>query len=680
MTPRAKLKKRGFVMTGGGAKGLYEAGVIHAFHITGMEFDVITGSSIGAMNSIFFAEYLYQKRLLPAETLSDPARAVEALDPFVKAFHHAWLQFPDRKIVDDSAQGPIGQLKDDLETVDLDVPPLVRLAWWWTDPDHKSVPPPTVWPALIRLAGQLVNHLGGVNELLRIYKYNQGNMLQEFARTYLRRFGLEHALVPPDQDHKVKDVFTLPISALRPEHLSGDASAPDTPGTATYILVDPERTLRDYAQKDITVRLTRANFRTGRLEMSTYVPIDSFVRFMEKQAWRLQVANPDQIPLGSFRLQIPGNPNAINAAVCSGRFPGVFSPYPITSIYPASDPENALLYHMLEDWLASPDVQTAIQQARTDTPGSMPAARWQDLFNSWRDSRSMRAFFPNASDVFVDGGTIDNTPSNSAVDFVKEWIEHQGLSKRDVALELFIIYLDIEPQSTFLQVEDPASFEVVQRTLDIQGAANRSSDANTVQTINSFGQRAEDLATVLNLVLDNVQTTFATLTPDQQRQLQNNIYTQANDLALRGFLGEQADGILTRIDDWLRQTMEKGLPVHVDPIKVYPEKMALDTLQFTERLGYRKENAILMLTTGCADTLWTLRNHLETQPAPLDTLDQQVLALAKHWMDSDNSAAWPANPGDQAKMRSTWQCQRTACVFHAHHCQHGAMIRTAETA
>jgi NTE family protein len=48
-----KLKKRGFVMTGGGAKGLYEAGVIHAFHITGMEFDVITGSSIGAMNSAF---------------------------------------------------------------------------------------------------------------------------------------------------------------------------------------------------------------------------------------------------------------------------------------------------------------------------------------------------------------------------------------------------------------------------------------------------------------------------------------------------------------------------------------------------------------------------------------------------------------------------------------------------
>ena len=61
MTDNPKTKRRGFVMTGGGAKGLYEAGVINAFHVTGMEFDVITGSSIGAMNAIFYAEYLLQK-------------------------------------------------------------------------------------------------------------------------------------------------------------------------------------------------------------------------------------------------------------------------------------------------------------------------------------------------------------------------------------------------------------------------------------------------------------------------------------------------------------------------------------------------------------------------------------------------------------------------------------------
>ena len=33
MINSGKYKVRGFVMTGGGAKGFYEAGVIHAFHI-----------------------------------------------------------------------------------------------------------------------------------------------------------------------------------------------------------------------------------------------------------------------------------------------------------------------------------------------------------------------------------------------------------------------------------------------------------------------------------------------------------------------------------------------------------------------------------------------------------------------------------------------------------------------
>jgi predicted acylesterase/phospholipase RssA len=127
MSKNKKLKKRGFVMTGGGAKGLYEAGVIHAFHITGMEFDVITGSSIGAMNSIFFAEYLYRKRQLNPELRGDYTRAVEEMDDMVKAFHHAWLTMPDARIVDDSEEGPLGQVVDDLKNFDISLPQLVEL-------------------------------------------------------------------------------------------------------------------------------------------------------------------------------------------------------------------------------------------------------------------------------------------------------------------------------------------------------------------------------------------------------------------------------------------------------------------------------------------------------------------------------------------------------------------------
>ena len=131
-----KTKQRGFVMTGGGAKGLYEAGVIHALHLSGMEFDVITGSSIGAINSVFFAEYLYRKRQLSDDVRQDPLRAIEKMDSLVQAYHHAWLQLPDKRLIDDREEGPLGRIKDDLLRFNLNLPQIVRLGWWWTDPSR----------------------------------------------------------------------------------------------------------------------------------------------------------------------------------------------------------------------------------------------------------------------------------------------------------------------------------------------------------------------------------------------------------------------------------------------------------------------------------------------------------------------------------------------------------------
>jgi predicted acylesterase/phospholipase RssA len=173
--PDSQRVRRGFVMTGGGAKGLYEAGVIHAFHLTGMEFDVITGSSIGAFNSVFFAEYLLRKKDLTPEVRGDPERAVEAMDKLVKGFHHAWLQMPEKKIVDDSETGPLGQLKDDLLKFKICLPDLTRIAWWLTDPEREGFkPPPSTWLALGRLGNQLRGRLGGVGKLLDILRRYAG--------------------------------------------------------------------------------------------------------------------------------------------------------------------------------------------------------------------------------------------------------------------------------------------------------------------------------------------------------------------------------------------------------------------------------------------------------------------------------------------------------------------------
>ena len=665
-----KLKKRGFVMTGGGAKGLYEAGVIHAFHLTGMEFDVITGSSIGAMNSAFFAEYLFQKRGLPDDVLTDPLRAVEALDPLVKAYHHAWLLMPDKRVIDDSPQGPLGKLKDDLLGFNLSLPQLVRLGWWWTDPQRGKIPEPGVWPATLRLLRELVERLGGAGQVLRIFKEHRQAPIQEALRGYLRRFGMDCSLIPPGEDGKIRDIFTQPVSPLRLEHLTGAMNA-DEPGVKRFILVDPARTLRDYACQAIEVRLTRANYRTGRLEISAYVPPENFVRFMHRQAWRLQKSDPDAIPLGSFRLQVPGNPKAIDAAICSGRFPGVFTPFPLSDIYPEGDPENALLYQLLRGWLGDPQVEANLTQAHQSIQGDGAEGKdgWERLYAGWRDSNELCDFFPKEGDTYLDGGAIDNTPSNSAVDYAREWAEQNGCSKRDVELELFVIFLGTEPKIAPDEAKEPNLFQVVQRTLAIQGVAKQTSDTNTVSTINTFGQRGEELGWALKLVLESYRENLDSLSEAQRSQIENELREKARQLGLKGYLGRDARGILERMLRWVDDQVANGLPLHVEEVKIYPEEMPLSTLQFTPRLGYRQENALKMLTMGCYNALWALQAHLESQTeATLDARDQVALGLARRWT---GITQWPEAQQELESLRQTWQCQRTACVFHTGICAHG---------
>jgi hypothetical protein len=666
MSKGRKTKKRGFVMTGGGAKGLYEAGVIHAFHIAGMEFDVITGSSIGAMNAIFFGEYLYRKRQLLPEVQSDPESAVEAMDDLVKAFHHAWLLLPEVKMLDDSETGPIGKLKDDLEQFNLSLPQFTRLVWWWTDPNRGSVPSPAVWPAILKLGKGLVERLGGGADLLRIIKHHRTAPFQEVVRTYLRKFGLERSLVPPADDRKIKDVFVEPVTPLRNEHLSGSVLQAEDEGVAAIGLVDPTRTLGDYAREGIDVRVTRANYRTGRLEVSAYLSNEDFVRYMKKQAWRLQRGDPDSLPLGSFRLQLPGNPNAVNAALASGRFPGVFIPYPITEIYPLAEPENTLLEKMLSTWLDDPETGSQMGAAyRALDPDEAREDGWENLFESWRDSKTMREFFPNLADVYVDGGAIDNTPSNSAIDAIREWADRKGLSKRDLVLDLYVVWLHPEPKVSPVEIEDPALHEVVGRTLEIQGAARLSSDAVVVSTINTFGNLGEDLGVALKVLLENLD---AGLADEAKGAFQNSLREAARERGLSGFLGRGGEGILERMLGWTEEILARRLPLHVEEIKIFPEEMPLGTLQFTERFGYRKDNALKMLTMGCYNTLWALRKHFEAQANSLDEQDRKAFQLVVKWMDIDQ---WPAGASQVEELVETWRCQRTSCLFHEQYCRRG---------
>jgi predicted acylesterase/phospholipase RssA len=670
MISERKLKQRGFVMTGGGAKGLYEAGVIHAFHIAGMEFDVITGSSIGAFNSVFYAEYMLRKRQLPAEMQKDPEGSVEAMDNLVKAYHHAWLQMPDKKIIDDSESGPLGKLKDDLLQFNICLPDVTRLIWWWTDPDRKSVPEPGVWSTLIKLVKELTERLGNTGAVLDIIKNYRNEPFQRAVRTYLARFGMEKSLIPPDELDKLSSVFIEPITPLAPEHLLGEKQEGGSEHNEQIILIPADRTLRDYAQKGIDVRVTRANYRTGRLEISAYLSIQDFVRYLWKQAYRLEKADPEKIPLGSFRLQLPGNPNAINSALASGRFPGVLPPYPVGDLYPQTDPENELLYAMLTDWLDDSNVESKLTDAYRDVYMDRPLDKWKSAYQRWCESESMRTFFPQAQDVYVDGGAIDNTPSNSAIDATREWVEGAEVSKRDVILDLYVVFLSPEPTLKQAEVEDQAFHQVIQRTLDILGAAQQSSDAVVVNTINTFGKRAERLGDTLLVLLESFQETLSSLDEEHRETALEQLREKAKQQQLRGYLGSSGEGIVERMNDWASDLIRGRLPLHVDSVIIYPDEMPLSTLQFTERLGYRQENAIKMLTMGCYHTLWALLNHLEKDGKALDDHDQQVLGLVKKWTGIEDL---PKDTEELEGLRLNWRCRRTACVYYDQHCPHGEL-------
>jgi len=670
MNTSSTIKRRGFVMTGGGAKGLYEAGVIHAFHIVGMEFDVITGSSIGAFNSIFYAEYLLRKRQLPIETLKDPLKTVEAMDSMVKAYHHAWLQLPEKNIIDDSQTGPLGRLKDDLLKFHINLPDIIRILWWLSDPDRNALSSPNVWPALLKIGNELKERIGGAGKLLQIFKNYRSDFIERTIRTYLSRFDMEKSLIPSEEDVKLSSVFTEPIEPLQTGHLRGGETMDPNQDSRKVALVESGRTFKDYYRAGIDVRLTRANYRTGRLEISMYLSTQDFVRYLLKQAFRLEKADPEKIPLGSFRLQLPGNPEAIGAALASGRFPGVLAPYPVEAIYPLDDPDNRLLHKMLARWLYDPAVEEQMTTAYlSQNPGGESQERWGKTYLRWQQSESMRKFFPQKNDVYVDGGAIDNTPSNSAVDSSREWVESQGLSKREVELDLYIIFLHPEPVVDEREIGDLPFHQVLTRTLEIQGAAKQSSDAVVVDTINTFGQRAESLGDALMVVLKSYQDHLKALSEEQRMVILDDLQQQARDAQLRGFLGRSGEGILERIEAWAEDIIDQKLPMHINKVIIYPDEMPMSTLQFSERLGYRQDNAVRMLTMGCYRTLEAIFNHLVKDPNKFDPVDQTAFDLTLKWMGIQ---AIPKNQTEVETSLQNWKCQRTTCVFHTGICPRGA--------
>jgi predicted acylesterase/phospholipase RssA len=681
-------------MTGGGAKGLYEAGVINAFHITGMTFDVITGSSIGAMNSIFYAEYLLRRKQFLNEQgwgdafPNDPGKALEVIkkmDHLINCYHHTWLQMPTEHLIDDSEKGRLSEVVKLIAGFKINLSDLVALGWWATDPKLSSVPEAKTALSVLQTLNRLIIGLGKGNGLIGLGKlieisvkqHNRRKIMRDVLKTYLQNLGIEHSVIPSEKGEEmgtIETMFTRDVTPLKSEYLAQALLSYQKDPEDCDRLIDPNRTLKDYRKAGIDVRLTRANYRTGRLEIASYLSAEDFRRYMKKQGWRMEQADLDKMPLGSFRLQLPGNPKAIKAALASGRFPGVFAPFPFKTIYPEKDQENELLYKLVLDKEVAgssgeevakvtdqdrAEIMKAVEKAYGKPLSDQEKKDWGSILDSWQKSAAMRTFFPYESDSYVDGGAIDNTPSNSAVDATREWAEAEKKRKRDVVLELYIIFLEEEPRVSRESAEAPLIYEVVQRTLAIQSAAVKTSDAVVVDTINSFGGRGEEMARGLFAVIDGLQQFQAA---SDQRQLEDCINDKVYFQDTNGKETKSTKITLEELKDLADEMLSSKLPLHVDEVKIYPDKMALSTLQFTERLGYKQENAVSMITMGCYNTLVTVRKRLESREnqddETMDDQDQISLELVRKWI-----------PGDR-KSPKDWRCTREACAFYKRYCKY----------
>ena len=108
------MAKRAVVLGGGGVKGAYQAGMWRAMQECGVEYDIVTGTSIGALNGVLMAQGSLEECLNMWENIKqdDIMKGLWDIESFSKN---------NQKLNWDTI------LRDPLETVGIDISPLENL-------------------------------------------------------------------------------------------------------------------------------------------------------------------------------------------------------------------------------------------------------------------------------------------------------------------------------------------------------------------------------------------------------------------------------------------------------------------------------------------------------------------------------------------------------------------------
>jgi predicted acylesterase/phospholipase RssA len=426
--------KRALVLSGGGAKGVFEAGVLKACHHTGLTFDVLTGSSIGAINAVLFAEYLRRR-------WHNPEDAGRYFDYFLTI----WEDLDAANLVDFDLLEP---LIKDLAKVEIGVDDLLHIWWGLTGEsmwDRLNGGWHVFW-ALAELDDILPLSLQDIRDLYEAWKDDELQpgikaKLRDALGKFLAKHNAERGLFDPTALRQAM-IFPYDDSGLPP--------------------LAPDQGLSSFRTAGTDVRLTRTNVRSGQMEISAHFTLPEVLRRI------------DEDPSDAATV-IVGDPNAVNAALASGAFPVAFWPRTLPEIYPKGSHENDILHAVLS--------------------GPEEAAKFG--ITAEQQALLARAY-PHPDDVYVDGGAIDNHPLSTAIVAIKDSARRARSARHAAQIyrqthDVFVIFLGPQPEITELaegEAQGMLAHEYGLRAWNLMQNAKLLGDARSAERITQLMERA----------------------------------------------------------------------------------------------------------------------------------------------------------------------------------------------
>ena len=650
--------RRAVVLSGGGAKGIFESGVIHALTQTGYEADVVTGSSVGALNAVAYAEIVRARREEGEEAGHRVADSLlgmwQGLDRLGVADvdgigRRVWL-FDGGKVVLGAAL--VGAaISGGRATSWLTV--LERLAAFAVGLGAMATGGFVLW-TWIRLPQKLRRH---VREGL------PGPPIEEAPRA------VGHLAAHPWRDRLLR------LAGLSPSIFGAGGLRRALAG-----VVPRERRLSDYHKLGVDVRFTRTNVRTGRTEVSEY----------------LEARDVDR-PGFDRGLRVLGDPRAVEAALASSAFPSAYPPVSADAIYPPE--ENRSLYARAREralaktelrrlfgpqakaqyvWLMSL-VEELAEEDRNLTRTGGEARLLEKLRSHFYGPRalwnrvSIRALFVLAetrgwpqltladeesiADRYFDGGILDNTPLSTALTALRERDagEAAPVPANGAAApvhEMLVVLLSPRARRRYLATRQAARLEgpaLGMRALRLQAERRVEDDIRTAEKIDRLLSEKGWLEDELKSVERAAPVAAAAAAPEKSAPGAES-WAELFSHELGGEDGEPPPPEVAPEEKLAR----------IEVTRVYPTWDLPWILALDDRLGFDAEEARAFQVRGCRDTMVALRMrhvHATRSGRAVSAAARRAIELTGNGGPDTPPAGWIC-PTERCSLRAT--CDRVA--------------------